>query len=45
VVAGLQEPTHTPADQIKNWPAYDAALKRRGSLTIHWTVGDCLQSA
>jgi hypothetical protein len=27
-----------------NWPEYNKALKRRGALTIHWPVGDCLQS-
>jgi hypothetical protein len=34
----------TPAYKTLNWPAYNKARKRRGSLTIHWPVGDCLQS-
>ena len=35
---------NTLSDKTQNWPAYDKALKRRGSLTIHWPAGDCLQS-
>jgi hypothetical protein len=34
VVAGMHEQTHTPAYKTRNWPAYNKALKRRGSLTI-----------
>jgi hypothetical protein len=34
VVAGLHEQTDTPAYKTRNWPAYNEALKRRGSLTI-----------
>jgi transposase len=30
--------------KIRNWPACNEALKRRGSLTIRWPTGDCLQS-
>ena len=30
--------------KTKNWPTYNEALKQRGSLTIHWPVGDCMQS-
>ena len=44
VVAGWHEQTHTTAYKTSNWPAYNEALKRRGSLTIRWPVGDCLQS-
>lgn len=33
-VAGLHEQTGTPACKTRNWPAYNEALKRRGSLTI-----------
>ena len=33
-----------PSYKTKNWPAYNEALKQLGSLTIHWPVGDCLQS-
>jgi hypothetical protein len=44
VVAGLDEQTYTPAYKTRNWPAYNEALKRRGSLTIHWPLCDCLQS-
>ena len=35
---------NTPTYKTLIWPAYNKALKRRGSLTIHWPVGDCLQS-
>jgi len=34
VVAWRHSQTHTPAYRIRNWPAYNEALKRRGSLTI-----------
>ena len=35
----------TPATyKTRNWPAYNQALKRRGSLTFHWPAGDCVQS-
>jgi hypothetical protein len=34
VVAGLHEQTCTPAYKTRNWSEYNAALKRRGSLTI-----------
>ena len=34
VVARRHEKTHTPAKKTRNWPAYNEALKRRGSLTI-----------
>jgi len=40
----MHEQTHTPTYKTRNWPAYNDALKRRGSLTIHWPVGDCVQS-
>lgn len=33
-VAALHEQTHTPTYKARNWPAYDEALKRRGSLMI-----------
>ncbi|MFN4155224.1 MAG: hypothetical protein ACK4HF_11300 [Paracoccaceae bacterium] len=39
----MSRPT-PPAYKTRNWPAYTEALKRRGALTIHWPVGDCLQS-
>ncbi|TDE34519.1 hypothetical protein E1B25_19515 [Antarcticimicrobium sediminis] len=28
-----------PSYKTTNWTAYNEALKRRGSLTIHWPVG------
>ena len=34
MVAGRHEQTHTPPYKTRNWPACNAALKRRGSLTI-----------
>lgn len=34
MVAAKYEQTHTPAYKTRNWPAYNKALKRRGSLTI-----------
>jgi hypothetical protein len=34
VVAGLHEQTYPPIYRTRNWPAYNEALKRRGSLTI-----------
>jgi hypothetical protein len=34
VVGGRHEQTPTPAYKTRNWPAYNEALKRRGSLTI-----------
>jgi hypothetical protein len=34
VVAGVHEQTHTPTYKTRNWPSYNEALKRRGSLTI-----------
>ena len=34
LVAGGHEQTHTPRLKTRNWPAYNEALKRRGSLTI-----------
>ncbi|PTN02078.1 DDE family transposase [Rhodovulum imhoffii] len=34
VVAGAHEQTGTPTYKTRNWPAYNEALKRRGSLTI-----------
>ena len=43
VVAGRHEQP-PPAYKTGNWPAYNEARKQRGSLTIHWPVGDCLQS-
>jgi hypothetical protein len=33
-----------PAYNTRTWPSYNEALKRPGSLTMHWPVGDCLQS-
>ena len=39
----MSRPT-LPAYKTRNWPANNEALKRRGSLTIRWPVGDCLQS-
>jgi len=30
----VHEQTHTPSCKTRNWPAYNEALKRRGSLTI-----------
>jgi hypothetical protein len=33
-VAGGHQQTHPPAYKTRNWPAYNEALKRRGSLTI-----------
>jgi hypothetical protein len=30
----MHEQTDTPAYKIRNWPAYNEALKRRGSLMI-----------
>ena len=39
----MSRPT-PPAYKTRNWPAYNKALKRRGSLTIRWPAGDCLQS-
>lgn len=30
----MHEQTHTPTYETRNWPAYNEALKRRGSLTI-----------
>ena len=44
VVAGLHEQTHTPTYKTMNWLAYNKELKRRGSLTIRWPAGGCLQS-
>ena len=35
---------NTPNYRMQNWPAYNEALKRRDSLTIHWPAADCLQS-
>ena len=40
---GMRRPT-PPACKTRNWPDCNAALKRRGSLSIRWPVGDCLQS-
>jgi hypothetical protein len=34
VLGGGQEQTHPPAYKTRNWPTYNEALKRRGSLTI-----------
>lgn len=34
VVAGKHEQTYTSRLQTRNWPAYNKALKRRGSLTL-----------
>jgi hypothetical protein len=34
VIAGGHEQTDTPACKTTNWPSYNDALKRRGSLTI-----------
>lgn len=34
VIAGAHEQTQTSRLQDRNWPAYNEALKRRGSLTI-----------
>lgn len=34
MVAGWHEQTYTPAYKTRNWPAYNEALKHRGSLTI-----------
>jgi len=34
VIAGVHEQTHVPTYKTRNWPAYNEALKRRGSLTI-----------
>jgi hypothetical protein len=34
VVAGVHEQTRPLAHWTRNWPAYNKALKRRGSLTI-----------
>jgi len=34
VVAGLHDQTDTADLQDRNWPRYNQALKRRGSLTI-----------
>ncbi len=33
-VTAARKQTHTPAYKTKNWPAYNKALKRRGSLSI-----------
>ncbi|MFO0513752.1 MAG: IS5/IS1182 family transposase, partial [Rhodobacterales bacterium] len=30
---------NTPADKTRNWPAYNKALKRRGSLAIWFDPG------
>jgi len=30
----VHEQTYAPAYKTRNWPAYNEALKRRGSLTI-----------
>ena len=40
VVAGMHEQTDAPAYKTRNGPGYSEALKSRGSLTIHWPVGD-----
>ena len=34
VLAGWHEQTDTSTYKTRNWPAYNEALKRRGSLTI-----------
>jgi len=34
MVAGFHEQTDTPTYRTRNWPAYNEALKRQGSLTI-----------
>lgn len=34
VVSGLHEQTHPASYKTNNWPAYNEALKQRGSLTI-----------
>jgi len=34
VAAVLHAQTDTPTYKTRNWPAYNKALKRRGSLTI-----------
>ena len=34
MVAGRMSKPTPPAYKTRNWPAYNAALKRRGSLTI-----------
>jgi hypothetical protein len=34
----MSKPTR-PAYKTRNLPAYNEALKRRGSLTIHWPAG------
>ena len=39
----MSRPT-PPAYKTRNWPVYNEALKRRGSLTIHWSADDCFQS-
>lgn len=36
VGAGRHERTHTPAGKTRNSPAYNEALRRRGSLTIRF---------
>lgn len=32
--SSVHEQTHTPTYKTRNWPDYNEALKRRGSLTI-----------
>lgn len=39
----MSRPT-APTYRTRNWPTYNEALKRRGSLTIRWAIGDCMQS-
>jgi hypothetical protein len=33
-MAGVHEQIHPPTHKTRNWPAWNEALKRRGSLTI-----------
>lgn len=39
----MRKPT-APIYKSANWTACNEALKRCGSLTIHWPIGDCMQS-